>query len=248
MLVITRRQNQKIVFPDLGVSVTLVGSRNGSARLGVDAPRDIKILREEICPEDSSAKAGSSKNKDDQHAMRNVLNSLNLFSLVYKSQLEAGQADEAAATFMKMVDYIETQMSEGMCDFEVNPKNESGLQGRVMLVEDDNAQRELLSGFLSSKGLSVDAFSNGQDAFKRLEAETHPGVVLLDWSMPQFGGQWLVPKITSTFGSDRPQLFVISGSDNVSKEDRDAVDAWLPKPLNQNVLLQRLEAACSVAC
>lgn len=253
MLVITRRQNQKIVFPDLGVSVTLVGARNGSARFGVDAPRDIKILREEICPEDSTPKialkksAGAAK-KQDQHAMRNVLNSLNLFSLVYKSQLEANQVDEAAVTFMKMVDYLEAQMEIGMCDFEVSSPEESELRGQVMLVEDDTAQRELLSGFLTSKGLDVDAFSNGQDAFQHLKGGIRPGVVLLDWSMPEFGGQWLVPKITDAFGENRPQLFVISGSDNVSKAEREAVDAWLPKPLNQNVLLQRLEAACSVVC
>lgn len=248
MLVITRRQNQKIIFPDLGVSVTLVGSRTGSARLGVEAPRDIKILREEICPDQPMAVSGSEKGKEDQHAMRNVLNSLNLFSLVYKSQLQANQTEEAAVTFMKMVDYLESQMDKGLCDFEMNAAEESGMQGQIMVVEDDSAQRELLAGFLSSKGLKVDAFSNGQDAFQRLKDGTRPGVVLLDWSMPDYGGQWLVPKIKNTFGSESPQLFVISGTESVTKEERDAVDAWLPKPLNQNVLLQRLEAACSVAC
>ncbi|MCL4106822.1 UNVERIFIED_CONTAM: hypothetical protein GTU68_046216 [Idotea baltica] len=252
MLVITRRQNQKVVFPDLGISVTLVGAKSGSARIGVDAPRNIKILRDEIADKADLATPQTLETPNhsgtDQHALRNVLNSLNLFSLMYKAQLQSDQPNEAASTFMKMVDFLEEQMGNGLCDFEIASPKDSQLQGRVMLVEDDNNQRDLLSGFLRSKGLAVEAFTNGRDAFDELADGSRPGVVLLDWAMPDFGGKWLVPKITDTFGSSRPQLFVLSGSENVTQAERDSVDAWLPKPLNQTVLLKRLEAACSVAC
>ncbi|HMO13768.1 MAG TPA: carbon storage regulator [Pirellulaceae bacterium] len=48
MLVIARRENEKIVFPGLGVSVQIVKVNGKVVRLGIDAPPEVRILREEI--------------------------------------------------------------------------------------------------------------------------------------------------------------------------------------------------------
>ncbi len=47
MLVLTRRENQKIHIGD-DISVLVVKARDGSVRLGIDAPSDVWIGREEI--------------------------------------------------------------------------------------------------------------------------------------------------------------------------------------------------------
>lgn len=48
MLVITRRRGEQIVFPSLGITVSVVHVRGRTARLGIDAPREIPILRGEV--------------------------------------------------------------------------------------------------------------------------------------------------------------------------------------------------------
>jgi carbon storage regulator len=49
MLVLSRRVNEKIVIPDLDITIQVVSIRPGVVRLGIEAPRDVSILREELC-------------------------------------------------------------------------------------------------------------------------------------------------------------------------------------------------------
>lgn len=48
MLVLSRRMNESIVLPDLGVTITVVAIRGTGARLSFDAPPGVIIHREEI--------------------------------------------------------------------------------------------------------------------------------------------------------------------------------------------------------
>ena len=47
MLVLTRRPGQRIVIDD-NIVVSVVSLKNGQVRLGIDAPPDVHILREEL--------------------------------------------------------------------------------------------------------------------------------------------------------------------------------------------------------
>jgi carbon storage regulator CsrA len=48
MLVLSRRLNEKILFPGFDTSVQVVGIRPGIVRLGIEAPDDVRVLREEV--------------------------------------------------------------------------------------------------------------------------------------------------------------------------------------------------------
>jgi carbon storage regulator CsrA len=48
MLVLTRRLNESIVIPALGITVRVLAVRGGRARLGVEAPREVAVLRGEL--------------------------------------------------------------------------------------------------------------------------------------------------------------------------------------------------------
>lgn len=48
MLCLSRKKDQRIVFPDLGISVCVIAIRGDKVRLGVEAPREIKVHREEV--------------------------------------------------------------------------------------------------------------------------------------------------------------------------------------------------------
>lgn len=50
MLVLSRRPSEKIVLPGLGVTVQVVAVKPGVVRLGIEAPRGVLVLREELLP------------------------------------------------------------------------------------------------------------------------------------------------------------------------------------------------------
>lgn len=54
MLVLSRRAEERIVFPELGISVIVKQVRGKTVTLGIDAPQEIRVLRGELCPEQTS--------------------------------------------------------------------------------------------------------------------------------------------------------------------------------------------------
>ena len=52
MLVLTRSEGQSILIGD-GVKVTVVSTKGGQVRFGIEAPRDVTILREEVSKENA---------------------------------------------------------------------------------------------------------------------------------------------------------------------------------------------------
>lgn len=58
MLVLTRKANEKIRLGD-DITITVVKISNGSIRLGIDAPRNVRILRSEIEAFDDAAAKGA---------------------------------------------------------------------------------------------------------------------------------------------------------------------------------------------
>ena len=47
MLVLTRKDGQRILLTN-GIVITVCQTKTGSVRLGIEAPKDVKILREEL--------------------------------------------------------------------------------------------------------------------------------------------------------------------------------------------------------
>ena len=48
MLVISRRENERFVFPNLGIAIQVIKVAGKAAKIGVEAPREIRVLREEL--------------------------------------------------------------------------------------------------------------------------------------------------------------------------------------------------------
>ena len=47
MLILTRKQNESVIIND-DIKVTVISDRHGQVKLGIEAPEDVKIWREEI--------------------------------------------------------------------------------------------------------------------------------------------------------------------------------------------------------
>ncbi len=52
MLVLSRRKEEEIVLPGLGITLKVLDVKGKQVRLGVSAPRDVAILRGELVDED----------------------------------------------------------------------------------------------------------------------------------------------------------------------------------------------------
>lgn len=60
-------------------------------------------------------------------------------------------------------------------------------QPRVLVVEDEPAQREVLAYNLEAEGFAVSRAENGEEALVLVD-EVHPDVIVLDWMMPNLSG------------------------------------------------------------
>jgi carbon storage regulator CsrA len=48
MLVLSRHAQQSIVLPDLGITVRVLYIKGNLVRIGIDAPRAVNVVREEL--------------------------------------------------------------------------------------------------------------------------------------------------------------------------------------------------------
>lgn len=240
MLLMSRRQDEDILFPALGITLTLLSVHGNAVRLGGDAPRDITVLREDVVDTTQSPNSAA-----DPHSVRNVLNSVNLYVMLYQQQVENGMVEAAADTFMKMLEFLEEQTQQGTIEFKLSTDEDVAIDGRIMIVAEETDQRDLLASLLAMQGLDVTTHSDDQAALKALQQQgSAPEVILLDWAMPNFGGQWLVQRIRREFGDDGPKLFVVTEARADKTPERSSVDAWMAKPLHHEALLARIRAVC----
>ena len=60
-------------------------------------------------------------------------------------------------------------------------------QPRVLVVEDEPAQREVLAYNLEAEGFAVSRAENGEEALLLVDEDT-PDIIVLDWMMPNLSG------------------------------------------------------------
>ena len=58
MLVLSRRENEKIVLPELGITLEVVRIQGNTVRIGIEAPREIRIVRSEVQNQPARRSAG----------------------------------------------------------------------------------------------------------------------------------------------------------------------------------------------
>lgn len=235
MLVLTRRETEKLFFPTLGITIEVLRIRGNKARLGVDAPAEVPVVRQEICglkSVDFTAEESPSAQLSRLHrAVRERLDRTAVALHKLHRRLER-QGDretqqlvldifgELKALEREAGDVLETPVSRGP---------------RALLVEDDENQRELLGGFLRLSGFDVTLACDGQDALDYLSLHAPPDVVLLDMLMPRCDGAAFVRSVRSTAGLCDLKLFAVSATDPSSlgvTTGVGGIDRWFPKPVD----------------
>jgi DNA-binding response OmpR family regulator len=113
---------------------------------------------------------------------------------------------------------------------------------RVLIADDDDQLRGLITDFLESQKFTVEAVNNGASCKEKLEQNTYD-VLVLDWQMPGLTGvevcRWFRGQ-----GGGTPVLLLTAKDQIEDKEDGFAsgVDDYLTKPFVFRELSARLAA------
>lgn len=232
MLVLTRRPNQDVLFPNLGIRVRFLRMAGGAARIGIEAPPTVQVLRAELAPTEGQT---ATLPAVDRHAVRNRLNKVALG--IHRCQQLWHAGDFAAANDV----YEATVAALEAFDREWPSLAGSAAMGplrrcRALLVEDDANERELLAGVLGMGGCDCQTAADGQEALEYLAGHEPPDVILLDMGLPRVSGPQTLGRIRSEPRWRGLKVFAVSGSDpaevGVPVGGVGGVDAWLRKPLN----------------
>lgn len=88
----------------------------------------------------------------------------------------------------------------------------------VLIVEDTNAERQMISALLTNAGFTVAATNSAEAAWQWLQSHTQPNLILLDIVMPGESGLDLCRKIRSNSDwKDIPILFCSSKSEEFDR-------------------------------
>src|SRR5215470_12235909 len=116
------------------------------------------------------------------------------------------------------------------------------MPGKLLVVDDDDTTRKVVSLFLRGEGYEVISVSNGIEAVERLSIESFD-LVLSDFAMPGMDGLNLTRHIHSV----APQTLIIVMSGHVSMNREDVMNVggvdFIRKPIVLTELLAKIELA-----
>jgi carbon storage regulator CsrA len=270
MLVLSRRHSEKILFPNLGISIEVLNIAGKLVRLGVTAPRDISVVREEIQQRTSAdplkrdplkrdplkrdpLKRDQLKRdqlKRDQlkrdppsaHEVRGQLNNASLALHLAVKQFRNGRVGEAEESLNIALQKL-SLVDGRLAGQSPAPAQRSRIQ--ALLVDDNENESALLASFLRLSGIDVDRACDGCDALDYLSSHERPDVVLLDMRMPRFDGPSTVAAIRRNPTFQGLKVVAVSGSppdEYAIVTGPDGVDDWFQKPLDPCRLAERVAA------
>ena len=115
----------------------------------------------------------------------------------------------------------------------------------VLVVDDNEANRDLLARRLQREGHRVELAVDGLDALARLAADAFD-LVLLDVMMPGMDGYEVLQRLKADNALRHIPVILISAlndTDNMVKGISQGADDYLPKPFNPHILRARVNAS-----
>ena len=114
---------------------------------------------------------------------------------------------------------------------------------RVLLVEDDEINRELVREILTSSGIEVCEAADGLAALEAADAD-NLDAVLLDIHLPELGGFEVAFRLRAECGLTRQPVIALTGDQSVTEGDTGSVfDAVVSKPFSADRLKSVLARA-----
>jgi carbon storage regulator CsrA len=251
MLVLSRRVNEKIVLPDLNITLQVVSIKGNAVRLGISAPPEVTVLRAEV--PDRTAEWGRDRPRPAaeeapaarlNRVVRSRLEVTRTGLAELRRQLQAGRADVA----QMLLDKVEEDVA--LLQERLGEPPPAAPRRRALVVEDDRNTCQLLAECLRLAGLDVDTAGDGGEALDYLRTHRRPDVMLLDMVMPRCDGPTTVRAIRRNPAYAGLPIFGLSGRAR-DEFDLDAgpngLNGYYQKPFDPQTLLRDLDRTLNTA-
>src|SRR5262249_41298399 len=169
--------------------------------------------------------------REGHHQFRNKLNHVMLKLQFLQHQLDLGRTDDPEQRLADVISEL-TDLEHSTTDVAV-----PSAPPRVLVVEDQANERELLATCLRLGGVEVATAANGREAFDYLHEHELPALVLLDLRMPDMDGPTFIKSIRDDIRLQNLRVFAVTGSSRSDYEKNPlAIDGWFSKPVRIDAL------------
>jgi carbon storage regulator CsrA len=140
MLVLSRRPDEKIFLPTVPAVIKVIATHSGLVRLGIEAPPDVPILREELYKGEEASPARRLAGEEAspealprsvRHALRNRANALTLGLALLRMQLPASAEHDLLDT----LEILDAEV-QAICQFTSPVHPQTGGPGPDDVVTD----------------------------------------------------------------------------------------------------------------
>jgi CheY-like chemotaxis protein len=117
---------------------------------------------------------------------------------------------------------------------------------KIILADDDQISRKIISGFLMRFGYQVQVVNDGAEALGVLKAPSAPQLAIIDWMMPRMSGLEVASKVRELKRKDRVYIILLSSRNSkldIVKGLEAGADDYLVKPCDLAELQARLRVA-----
>lgn len=241
MLVLSRREQESIVFPKLGIRIEITRIRGKAISVGIEAPDSVRVLRGEIAtPEDLAVERGDAEvaangeaavsggdllaavtaprdaaAREREHELRNRINTLTLalHLIKKKASRDDGLVDDTLLSgAIDELALIEEALQDSSTPADLDQVNKKAALPMALIVDDNENENALMAGFLRQFGFRVTVALNGEAALRLLRQATQmPDIVLLDMNMPGLDGRGTIEAIRMDPKTRGMRVFAVSG-------------------------------------
>ena len=114
-------------------------------------------------------------------------------------------------------------------------------KAKILVAEDEKAQRDLLEGFLRKEGFSVEAVANGREALKKLEVDFFDSA-LIDYKMPELDGLQTLREVRKLYPDLPVVMMTAYGTvETAVASMKEGAHDYLTKPIDLDELLLILQ-------
>jgi sigma-B regulation protein RsbU (phosphoserine phosphatase) len=116
---------------------------------------------------------------------------------------------------------------------------------RILIAEDDAVSRRVLEATLEKAGYEVIVTRDGDEAWKALEGDDPPRLLVLDWMMPGLDGTEICARLRRR--EDGQSFYILLLTAKTQKEEivaglRSGADDYIAKPFHHEELKARVQS------
>ena len=119
----------------------------------------------------------------------------------------------------------------------------------ILVVDDDNTNRDMLSMMLGAVGFTVEVAESASSALRRLRLNEPLDLVLMDKRMPEMDGYEAIKRIRELSTARSPAVLVVTASGFAEERalaQTAGADGYIAKPVRRSVLLEEISRLTGV--